>query len=166
MTTPYFVSKSPKSVAIAILLTFSFGPVGLFYASITGGLIMTFTPIFLGLLTFVGLFQDDWLLFGWSLGLLAICALTFWLISMIWAVISVSSYNREIEEDARRQYDFWNRHHETTPNQFVVNINQKSSEIDNARRDTLEVTIKPDLRDWLKSNAGKTINDYFTKFGR
>lgn len=153
MTTPYFVSKSPKSVAIAILLTFTFGPVGLFYASITGGLVMTFTPIF-------------WLLFGWSLGLLTICALTFWLISMIWAVISVSSYNREIEEDARRQYDFWNRHHETTPNQFGVNINQKSSEIDNARRDTLEVPIKPDLRDWLKSNAGKTINDYFTKFGR
>lgn len=126
MTTPYFVTKSPKSVGIAILLTFLFGPIGLFYATVTGGLIMTFTPIVLFVLAIVGLFQDNSLLLGWSLGLLIIFALTFWLINIIWAVISVSSYNAEIEEEAKRQYDLWNRHHEIAPNQFVVNISQKS----------------------------------------
>ena len=82
MTAPFLVTKSPKSVGIAILLTFLLGPIGLFYASVSGGLIMTFTPIFLFLLAFVGLFQENALLLGWSVGLLIIFAVTFWLINI------------------------------------------------------------------------------------
>ncbi len=165
MTTPFLVTKSTKSVGIAILLTFLFGPIGLFYASVSGGLIMTFTPILLVLLALVGFFQQNSLLLGWSFGLLIVFALTFWLINIIWAVISVRSYNREIEDDAKRQFDLWNRQHSTSPNQFVVNINQKSSDINATGRETIEVSTKPNLQDWLKSNPGKTLNDYFAKFG-
>jgi len=166
MTTPFLVTKSTKSVGIAILLTFLFGPLGLFYASVTGGLIMTFTPILLIILTLVGLFQENPLLLGWSFGLLVAFAATFWLINIIWAAISVTSYNREIEDEAARQFDLWNRSRETTPNQFVVNINQKKSDINATGQEKIEVTTKPNLQDWLKSNPGKSINDYFAKFGR
>lgn len=166
MTTPFFVTKSPKSVGIAILLTFLFGPLGLFYATVTGGLVMTFTPIFLFLLVIVGLFQDDWLLFGWSLGLLTIFALTFWLINIIWAVIGVNSYNREIEEDAKRQYDLWNRHQEVTLNELVSNVNQGFSNVRSDGQDKIQMKDKPNLQDWLKNNRGKTINDYFKQLGK
>lgn len=165
MTTPFLVTKSTKSVGIAILLTFLFGPIGLFYASVTGGLIMTFTPIILFLLALVGLIQENSLLLGWSFGLLIIFAVTFWLINIIWAVISVLSYNQEIEEDSKRQLAMWNSHNQTNPNQFVVNITQKTSDLNTSGRETIEVATKPNLQDWLRSNPGKTINDYFTKFG-
>ena len=46
MTTPFLVTKSPKSIGIAILLTILFGPLGLFYASVSGALIMLLAPIF------------------------------------------------------------------------------------------------------------------------
>ena len=166
MTTPFLVTKSTKSVGIAILLTFLFGPIGLFYASVTGGLIMTFTPIILVLLALVGLFQENALLLGWSVGLLIIFAVTFWLINIIWATISVLSYNQEIEEDSKRQLAMWNRHNQANPNQFVVNITQKTSDLNTSGRETIEVSTKPNLQDWLRSNPGKSINDYFTKFGR
>ncbi len=166
MMPPYLVTKSHKSIGIAILLTFVFGPIGLFYASVSGGLIMTFTPILLALLVIVGFFQNNTLLFGWSFVLLIIFAVTFWLIIIIWAVIGVINYNKEIEDEVKRQFDLWNRTHETIPNQFVVNINQKTSDINATGRETIDVTTKPNLQDWLKSNRGKTINDYFTKFGR
>ena len=104
MMTPFIVTKSTKSIGIAILLTFLFGPIGLFYASVTGGFIMTFTPIFLGLFVFVGFAQENLLLLGWSFGLLTIFAMTFWLINIIWAVIGVISYNQEIEDEAKRQF--------------------------------------------------------------
>jgi len=163
---PFLVTKSTKSVGIAILLTFLFGPIGLFYASVSGGLIMTFTPIFLFLLVLVGSVQKNSLLLSWSIVLLIIFAVTFWLINIIWATVSVMSYNKEIEEDANRQLDLWNRHNQTNPNQFVVNINQKTSDINLSGRETIEVSTKSNLQDWLKSNSGKTINDYFSKFGR
>lgn len=166
MTTPFLVTKSTKSVGIAILLTFLFGPIGLFYASVTGGLIMTFTPIFLFLLALVGFAQENSLLLGWSVGLLIIFAVTFWLINIIWAVISVIDYNKEIEDEAKRQFDLWNRHNQTNPNQFVVNINQKTSDLNTSGREKNEVSTKPNLQDWLKSNPSKSINDYFIKFGR
>jgi len=102
MTAPFLVTKSTKSVGIAILLTFLFGPIGLFYASVSGGLIMTFTPISLFLLVLVGLIQENSLLLGWSVVLLIIFAVTFWLINIIWATVSVMSYNKEIEEDANK----------------------------------------------------------------
>ena len=128
MTAPYYVTKSPKSIGVAILLTFLFGPVGLFYASISGGLVMTFTPIVLFLITMVGIVQEITLLVFWSAGLLFVFFLTYWLICIIWATISVNRYNREIEEEAKRQYEIWKLHSETTPNQFIVNINRNRAE--------------------------------------
>jgi len=168
MTTPFIVTKPTKSTGIAVLLTFLLGPIGLFYASISGGLIMTFAPILLVLLFLVGLFVGSPLILGWSIGLIIIFAATYWLICIIWAIISVRTYNYEVEADARRQFDLWNRHQNvnTTPNQFVVNINQKGTDKSINRQELTERLTKPSLQEWLKSNPGKSINDYFVKFGR
>ncbi len=166
MTTPILFTKSTKSVGIAIILTFLFGPLGLFYASVSGALIMIFTPIFLIIIAVVGFAIDIPVLIGWSFGLMLLFLLTYWLISMIWAVSSVISYNQEIEIEAKRQFDLWNKYHESNPNQFVVNINQKTSGLSTSGRETIEISTKPYLQDWLKNNPGKTINDYFTRFER
>ena len=165
MTTPFLVMKSPKSIGIAILLTILFGPIGLFYASISGALIMIFTPIFLLLLLIIADSQDNSVLMGWSLGLSIIFALTYWLINIIWAVLSVRSYNEEIEEDAKRQFELWNSLHEKDQNQFLINTNQKSTDKDTSGQGAI-VSAKPNLKDWLKNKRGKTINDYFSRFGR
>jgi len=164
MTAPYYVTKSPKSIGVAILLTFLFGPVGLFYASISGGLIMTFTPIILALLIIVGFVHENIVLVDWSATLLVVFILTYWLICIIWATISVNSYNREIEEEAKRQYEIWKLHSEATPNQFSVNINRNYDESNHRQRNNLQETGKPNLKDWLKNNPGKTVNDYYAIF--
>jgi hypothetical protein len=165
MTAPFLITKSPKSIGIALLLTFLFGPIGLFYASVSGGLIMTLTPILLFLLVIFGTLQDNFILVGWSSGLLIIFALTYWLINIIWAVISVNSYNKELEYEAKRQFELWNRIHEIDQNQYAININQKSPNINTSKQGTT-LPSKPNLQDWLKNNPGKSINDYFSRFGR
>ncbi|HPS83564.1 MAG TPA: hypothetical protein PLA88_04565 [Bacteroidales bacterium] len=166
MTTPIIITKSTKSVGIAILLTFLFGPIGLFYASVIGGLIMTFMPIFLTVLSLVGLAQKNSSLFGWSFGILVVFSLTYWLINIIWAVISVSKYNRKIEEDAKKQVAMWNSYNHPNPNQFETNINQKVYGVKTSMQEQIKVSTKPNLKDWLRDNPGNTINDYFMKFGR
>jgi 4-amino-4-deoxy-L-arabinose transferase-like glycosyltransferase len=127
---------------------------------------MTITPILLVLLAIAAYIRDNSLMLYWSLSLLIIASLTFWMINIIWAVISVRSYNQEIEEEAQRQNDFWLNNHASTPNQVVVNINQKTSGGNTSVQQQSEVLTKPFIQDWLKSNPGKTINDYFAKFGR
>jgi small-conductance mechanosensitive channel len=166
MTTPYFVTKSPKSVGIAILLTLLFGPIGLFYASVFGGLVMSITPLLLAALVVAGLIRENSMLLDWSLTLLIIFALTYWLINIIWAVLSVRSYNQEIEEEAMQQSDFWRNQYSSTPNQVVVNFNQRTSEVNTSGKQIIETSGKPHIQDWLKANPGKTINDYYAKFGR
>ena len=64
--TTIIVAKPEKSVMAAFLLTLLFGPLGLLYASIAGGIIMI-------------------ILVPFTLG---IGALIVWPISMIWAVIT------------------------------------------------------------------------------
>jgi hypothetical protein len=112
----------------------------------------------------VGYIKDSSFIFGWSIVLLIAFGLTYWLICIVWAIVGVNNYNAAIEEDAKRQLDLWNRHHERDQNQFVVNINQKSSDI-NTFGQGIDVLNKPNPREWLKSNPGKSINDYFAKFG-
>ncbi len=71
---------------------------------------MTFTPIVLFLIFIVGIVQENTLLLDWSAALLIVFLLTYWLICIIWATISVNRYNRKIEEEAKRQYEIWKSH--------------------------------------------------------
>jgi len=165
MTTPFLVTKSPKSIGIAILLTILFGPIGLFYASITGAIILILAPIFFLLLLVFGVSQDNSVLMNLSLGLLIFMALTYWFISIIWAVISVNSYNKEIEYENNRQLAFWESLHKKDQNQVVINVNQDSSKANNSGQGTTMYS-KPSFQEWAKNNPSKSINDYYVKFGR
>ncbi len=165
MTAPFFVTKSPKSIGIAILLTLLFGPIGLFYATVSGAIIMILLPLFPILILVFGVSQDNSVLMNLSLGLILFFALTYWLISVIWAVISVNSYNKEIEDVNKRQFELWDRHYEKDQKQIVINVNQDSSKVNKSGQGT-SMSSKPSLQEWAKNNPGKSINDYYTKFGR
>ena len=47
-----------------------------------------------------------------------------------------------------------------------VNINQRAAVTSLPGQGKTEVAAKPSLQEWLKSNPGKSINDYFIKFGK
>jgi len=64
-----------KSMPVALILTFLFGPLGLLYASVPGALILLALTIVIGLLT------------------LGIGFLVGWVASMIWAFIAVNKHN-------------------------------------------------------------------------
>lgn len=70
-----------KSVGVALILTFLFGPFGLFYATVTGGVVMLAIEVFFGILGFVTL-GSGWLLF-WAA----------WVVTIIWGCIAASGKN-------------------------------------------------------------------------
>lgn len=78
MAPAYVAAVAPKSMAAALLLTFFFGPLGLFYASVTGGIVMLIVTVVLGMVTF-----------GISLFLtIPAC--------MVWAAVATSNYNARL----------------------------------------------------------------------
>lgn len=72
------VTTATKSMGLSIILTVLFGPLGMFYSSVTGAIIMLVISIIVGALTF-------------GLGLL----LT-WPISIIWGARATSAYNKNL----------------------------------------------------------------------
>lgn len=72
------IAKSPKSIGIALLLTFLFGPLGLLYATVKGGLIMIVITAVVFLLTL-------------GIG----CVIT-WPICMVWSYMAVKKYNEAL----------------------------------------------------------------------
>ena len=72
------ITRSTKSVGIGLLLTFLFGPIGMLYATIWGGLLMMVVNLAVGIATFgIGL------LFTWP-------------IQLIWVTLSIRSYNKKL----------------------------------------------------------------------
>ena len=67
-----------KSLLVAILLAVSLGPIGLFYASVIGALVMLVITAIIGFLTF-----------GFDL-------FVPYIICIIWAVVAVNSHNKTI----------------------------------------------------------------------
>ena len=71
------VGKPAKSMGITILLTVLFGPLGMFYSTVLGGVIMTLLSVVIGILTF-------------GFGLLGT-----WPICIIWAAVATNSLNKK-----------------------------------------------------------------------
>jgi hypothetical protein len=64
---PAAVAAPQKSMAAALLLTFFFGPLGLFYASVTGGVVMTIISIIVAIMTLgFGLFVTGPICMVWA----------------------------------------------------------------------------------------------------
>ena len=56
--TNYVVTKPQKSVGLGILLALILGPIGLFYSSVLGGLVMTFAPVILLVVMILGFWLE------------------------------------------------------------------------------------------------------------
>jgi hypothetical protein len=84
---PVIVTIGPKSVGLAMMLAAIFGPIGMFYTTIGGALVMTTVALFVALYT-VGL----GLLFTW-----AAC--------IIWTASAASRHNRML--GFRPKMRFW-----------------------------------------------------------
>ena len=81
----YMITRPTKSIGIALVLALLFGPIGLFYASITGGIVMFFVC---GIINLIGL-----LMLG--IGLIITIPLSS-ILCAIWAYFSVSDYNEKL----------------------------------------------------------------------
>lgn len=75
------VVRSPKSPGVAFILSFLFGPFGMFYSTVTGALVILgidFLLIFISVLT---------------LGIGSIFYIFTWIGGIIWAMVAASNYN-------------------------------------------------------------------------
>jgi hypothetical protein len=75
---PTMVMVQQKSVGVSLLLTFLFGPLGMFYSTVSGAVIMLIVSIVLAAFT------------------LGISIFITWPICMIWGAVAVNSYNTAI----------------------------------------------------------------------
>lgn len=82
MTNPSLTAAGPptdKSVGAALVLTFFFGPLGLFYINVLGAVITTIVVIIVAILTLgIGLFL-------------------IWPITMVWAAVTAGKMHQEFE---------------------------------------------------------------------
>lgn len=72
------VQVTPKSLGLAIVLTIVFGPLGMLYATVTGGIVMLLVNLVVGIVTL-----------GFGL-------LVTWPIGVIWAAIATNSHNKQL----------------------------------------------------------------------
>ena len=74
------VEKTTKSMGVTLLLTILFGPLGMFYSTITGGAVMLLVNIVVAIST-----MGFGLLFTWP-------------VCVIWAVMATNNYNKGFGE--------------------------------------------------------------------
>jgi hypothetical protein len=79
------IAVSPKNVGVAIILTVLFGPLGMFYSTITGAIIMIVVSLVVGVLT-VG--------FGLVLT---------WPACIIWGAMAASAHNKKLMAGVQQQ---------------------------------------------------------------
>jgi hypothetical protein len=72
------VVKTQKSMGVTILLTIFFGPLGMFYSTITGAIVMMIVSLLVGLFT------------------LGIGLIFTWPVCVIWAAVASNNYNKSL----------------------------------------------------------------------
>jgi hypothetical protein len=72
------IVRSEKSMAVTLLLTFFFGPLGMFYSTVTGGVVMLIVSVILAVVT------------------LGLSLILTWPICMIWAAVETNKYNKSL----------------------------------------------------------------------
>ena len=127
-THQYTIAVPPKSVGISILLTIFLGPLGLFYSTIRGALIMLGLPfLILMILAAIGIIMEDFptasfdsgipefngiieiigtILFTSTLASLGLLFLLSFPICVIWGVLATRSYNQKLLSGRYRGGDF------------------------------------------------------------
>ncbi|MFH1528395.1 MAG: hypothetical protein ABIG69_17455 [Bacteroidota bacterium] len=72
------VVKTEKSMGVTILLTILFGPLGMFYSTITGAIVMIIVNVIVAIITL-----------GFGL-------LITWPVCIIWAAVATNNYNKSL----------------------------------------------------------------------
>lgn len=88
-----------KSVGVAFVLTFFFGPLGMLYSTVTGALILLGITLVVSLLTGLAIALITLATFGFGsfLALLApLVGLPIWITSMIWGCLAASGHNERV----------------------------------------------------------------------
>jgi len=89
----YIVTKPVKSKGLAIILVLILGGVGLFYATILGGIIMgIIAPILIWILLYYGIISGTFSI----VVIVVIFCLLYYIICLIWAIRAVDNYNQKI----------------------------------------------------------------------
>ena len=83
-----------------------------------------------------------------------------WVFFLLVAPLKKRSKNTNLQADPMIGF----RQERINPNH--VNINQRAAVASLPVQGKTEIAAKPNLQAWLKSNPGKSINDYFIKFGK
>jgi hypothetical protein len=143
-------------MGLSFLLILVFGPIGLFYSSVIGGLVMCFGPLFvIGYALLTGSF-DGLFLFAVAYAVLG------YVICFIWGMVAVSNYNRRL---------YMNQHQYSVPTSTYPEYQSAYGKIEQQPQAITEGIInnnnsgKPSVAEWQKQNPGKGINDYFNHFG-
>lgn len=103
--TNVYVLQAPKSVGVAFVLTFFFGPFGMFYSTVAGALILLgiglgvsiLAGIIIGLITLVT-FGVGGLLVAFA----PLLGIPIWITSMIWGCLAASNHNERLRAQAHR----------------------------------------------------------------
>lgn len=74
--TQVIVIPQPKSMLVSLLLTFFFGPLGMFYSTVSGAIIMCIVSI-VGFIVTLGM-----------------AAAIIWPVSMVWGAVAVDKHNK------------------------------------------------------------------------
>lgn len=72
------IVKAEKSMGITILLTIFFGPLGMFYSTVTGAIVMIIVNVIVAIITL-----------GFGL-------LITWPVCIIWAAVATNIYNKNL----------------------------------------------------------------------
>ena len=95
---------------------------------------------------------------GWLLAVIFISWMA-WIIYLIIAPIKKSTRN------SNEQLEWMNSLQKKDKYPVNTNIYQNPANTSIPGKGNTQVTTKPNLQDWLKSNPGKSIHDYFLEFG-
>lgn len=161
----YHVVKPTKSVGIGILLTLLFGPIGLFYSTVLGGIVMTAAPFILLGISFLGIGIENELLLTIGVSGFLVNLVLWWLICMIWSVIAITRYNKRImrESNYNTSYQRVESAYDAPPYAPPIN-EQLGYQHTNRLQSGGLIDGAPNIQNWLKSNPDKGINDYYIKF--
>jgi len=149
----YIVVKPTKSVGIAILLSLLFGPIGLFYATVTGGIVMTLLPVIAFILLSLSAALLNTNLFLASFSVILIFGGTYWIIAIVWAVLSVRKYNANLVAGSNSYSE-----------QFYNARSLKSESLPPVVVTKKDTTDNPSFQEWKTKNPHRSINDYYSQY--
>lgn len=161
----YHVVKSTKSVGLGILLTLLFGPVGLFYSTVFGGIVMTFGPFLLVIIFLYGMGIQNELISIIAGGAIIIGWAFWWLICMIWSAIAINQYNKRLMSRSVYNTSYYPVNPTTeSPSYLESQTKQLAYQKTNLLSGESSNKDIPTIQDWLKANPNKGVNDYYIKF--